>query len=221
MTVNVSARPAAASARRAPLAWAAACAAGAGAVLLAAGRDWARVRYGAGSPLGEVTLTGADLVPYLGPAALAALAAVVAVLAARGVWRRLIGVAVAGCGAAAAIGALTGAGGGTVLKAAAERSALSAAGPATHEVAAAWPAATVAGGVVLLAGGVVAALFASRWPGMSERYERRGPGAPPSGRGPERRPTGPAAPAGGERELWDALDRGDDPTADPRGQDSP
>ncbi|GGM63697.1 hypothetical protein GCM10010106_07080 [Thermopolyspora flexuosa] len=201
--------------RRELAAWAVACALGAGLVLLAAGREWAVVRYGdsGGAALGEVALTGGELVAYAGPAALAALAAVVAVLAARGVWRRLIGAVVALCGAAPAIGVAAGLRQDAVLEAAARHSALSAAATATWETAAAWPAATVAGGIVLVAGGIVAVARAARWPGMSQRYER---------------PDGTAARTGGadrarergrdrERELWDAIDSGADPTADSGG----
>jgi len=201
--------------RRTPAIWALACAAGAGLVLLAAGREWAVVRYGAaGSALGEVALTGGELAAFLGPAALAALAAVVAVLAAKGPWRRLIGVVVALCGAAVALGAWTGPRQDTVLAAAAERSALSAAGAATWQATAVWPALAAAGGVVLVAGGAVAVARAGRWPGMSDRYERRGSGR--AGRAaPAARANGPAR----ERELWDAIDQGADPTADGGGAD--
>lgn len=204
------------AARRAPLWWALVCGAGAGLVLLAAGREWAVVRYGTarGPALGEVALTGGELAAHLTPAVLAALAAVVAVLAARGLWRRLIGAVVALCGAAAALGVVAGLREGAVLAAAAQRSVLSAAGDATYRVAAAWPAVALAGGVVLVAGGVAAVLRAGRWPGMSDRYERGGTGprrAPGAGSG--------ARPAGRdrERELWDALDRGADPTVDSGG----
>ncbi|MEV5411781.1 TIGR02234 family membrane protein [Thermopolyspora sp. NPDC052614] len=223
-TSSDSRPPVGGASRRPPLVWALVCAAGAGAVLLAAGREWARVRYGAGggSPLGLVTLTGSDLAAYLGPAALASLAAVVAVLVARGMWRRLIGVVVALGGVAAVLGAFTGVRRDTILAAAAERSALSAAGGAAYEAGAAWPAVTVAGGIILVGAGIVAVARASRWPGMSERYERRGAGSPPPARGPRAAGSAPGSAAGSamgaradrERELWDALDRGDDPTAD-------
>jgi Tryptophan-associated transmembrane protein (Trp_oprn_chp). len=202
--------PRTAASRRTPWIWALACAAGAGLVLLAAGREWAVVRYGAaGAALGEVALTGGELAAVLGPAALAALAAVVAVLAARGPWRRLIGVVVALCGAAVALGVWAGLRQETVLDAAAGRSALSAAGDATWRAAAAWPVLAAAGGLVLVAGGAFAAARAGRWPGMSDRYERRG-----GGRGGRAVPAARTAGPGRERELWDAIDQGDDPTAD-------
>ena len=204
---------------REPAAWAVACALGAGLVLLAAGREWAVVRYGGagGAALGEVALTGGELVAYPSPAAVAALAATVAVLAARGAWRRLIGAVVALCGVAAAAGVAAGLAQGAVLEAAGRRSALSAAASATWEVAAAWPAVTVAGGILLAAGGAVAVARAGRWPGMSQRYER--PAGARAG-GPDRARAATAGRERGrdrERELWDAIDSGADPTADSGG----
>jgi hypothetical protein len=57
-----------------------------------------------------------------------------------------------------------------------------------------WPLLCTVGGVLVAAAGVFTVVRGSRWPGMGSRYERRGT----------------------PREdvpLWDALDRGDDPTA--------
>ncbi|NUP60893.1 MAG: Trp biosynthesis-associated membrane protein, partial [Nonomuraea sp.] len=64
----------------------------------------------------------------------------------------------------------------------------------------AWPVVAGLGAVLLLAGGVFAALRGRGWAGMSARYDRGGAGEAPSRRVHE------------DRELWDALDRGDDPT---------
>jgi hypothetical protein len=62
-----------------------------------------------------------------------------------------------------------------------------------------WRAGCVVAGAVVAAAGVVTALRAGRWPAMGARFEA------------VRRPvtTAPDAPPG---ELWDALDRGTDPT---------
>jgi uncharacterized membrane protein (TIGR02234 family) len=203
--------------RRVPPAWLAASAAGAGAVLLAAGREWATVRFSAAVPSGGhgpagTALTGGDLVPFLGPAALAALAAVVAVLATRGRARRVVGGVLAILGAAIAAAPLPSVTGDRVVRLALERNPFAGVldGPvAQSEVVWAWPALTVLGGVVLLAGGVVAALRGGRWTGMSSRYDRQG--STTGGSEARGAPPGPAS----DRELWDALDRGTDPTTDP------
>ena len=54
-----------------------------------------------------------------------------------------------------------------------------------------------AGGLVLAAGGVVALVAGSGWPGLAARYERD-PAAPTAATGPT--------------SAWDAIERGDDPT---------
>lgn len=62
-----------------------------------------------------------------------------------------------------------------------------------------WPYVATAGAVLMTAAGVLAVLRGGRWGGMSGRYDRPGSSA--------------ARPAD-DRSLWDALDRGDDPTSD-------
>ncbi|GLW12227.1 hypothetical protein Misp01_73550 [Microtetraspora sp. NBRC 13810] len=190
--------------------WILACAVGAGLTLLAAGRDWARVTFtGAGAGHGAaaaVPVTGSELSAALTPLALAAAAAALAVLAARGPWRRLVAAVLALCGSGVAAGALSGTAGQAVADAAREHSALAATGQPVVATLWFWPAAAAAGGLILLAAGVTAAVRAGSWGGMSDRYER--PGA--TGRRADDVP----APALGDRALWDAIDRGADPTAD-------
>jgi uncharacterized membrane protein (TIGR02234 family) len=162
-------------------------------VLLAAGQDWVRVaQAGAKAP------TGGELGPVLTPVALAGLAGVVAVLATKGAGRRLVGGLLALCGAGAAAGTWTALDGATVTDRLAERNAVHGAANLAWEIVALWPVVAGAGAVLMIAGGVLAILRGGRWAGMSARYER---GAP--------------APVHDDKALWDALDRGDDPT-DPR-----
>jgi uncharacterized membrane protein (TIGR02234 family) len=206
------ARPGGRAGRRAPFVWTAVCAAGAALVLLASGRDWARVAYRGrtgGAGLGEVALTGGQLVGHLSASALAALAAVAAVLAARGGWRRLIGAVVSLCGAAVVLGTWSGLRTGDVVAAAAAQGAVSVTGAATTSVGLFWPVVAVLGGCVLAVGGAVAVARAGRWPGMSDRYDRPGSRSADAGR-----TSAEAGRARGERALWDAIDRGADPTAD-------
>ncbi|MFC4059934.1 Trp biosynthesis-associated membrane protein [Planomonospora corallina] len=193
------------SARRELWTWAALCAAGAGLVLLAAGRGWAEPGSGAtwADDAGPSVLTGSAIVPFLGPVALAALAAVVAVLATGGAVRRAVGVVIALCGLGVLAGVWYGVGRGVPAAVMPDRAAGEAAGGylGIHWV---WPAVAAAGGLLLLAAGAVAAARGPRWPGMSRRYDRRGHGG-----------DGPAGGPVTERVLWDAIDRGADPTADP------
>ena len=80
-------------------------AAGAGLALLALRQGWAQVRTHAPSPLPDsvTTETGQALVPAAGALALAALAGLAAVLATRGVLRRIAGVVLAGFGVGIAV----------------------------------------------------------------------------------------------------------------------
>jgi uncharacterized membrane protein (TIGR02234 family) len=75
--------------------------AGAGLVFLAVRQGWAHVRTAAPRPLpgSDVPVTGQDLVPAAGALAVAALASLAAVLATRGLARRLVGLLLAGFGA--------------------------------------------------------------------------------------------------------------------------
>ncbi|WP_433496914.1 Trp biosynthesis-associated membrane protein [Sphaerimonospora sp. CA-214678] len=199
------------TARRSLVIWLAACAAGAGLVLLAAGRTWATAVFGPEQGrigAGRVDLTGGDLVAWLTPAALAALAALAAVLAARGVARRVIGVVIALFGAAIVAGAWDGTRTPTIVAAARENittAVVSSSGFATT-VSQVWPWAAAAGGLILVAGGVTAVIRAGHWPGMSGKYDRPGGG--------NRTPGGPdGGGRTGERAMWDALDEGVDPTS--------
>ncbi|MFF3664817.1 Trp biosynthesis-associated membrane protein [Microtetraspora malaysiensis] len=184
-------------ARRSLMAWLVCCAAGAGLALFAAGKEWAAVGYG-GAP---VPVNGGDAVTGLTPLVLAALAAVLAVFATRGVWRRLVGVVLTCCGAAVAALAWPSRLPERAVEVAETTRSLS--GQAARVTVTAWPWAAVAGGALLAACGVAAVLLAGAWPGMSGKYERR------SGDGGKttRRVTG-------DRALWDAIDEGTDPTVD-------
>jgi uncharacterized membrane protein (TIGR02234 family) len=58
-----------------------------------------------------------------------------------------------------------------------------------------WPVAAAAGGLTVAAAGAFAVARGDRWPAMGARYERTRPDQ------------------GRETDLWRALDRGEDPTA--------
>ncbi|WP_187280512.1 Trp biosynthesis-associated membrane protein [Microbispora sp. CSR-4] len=213
MTAPAPARDQARTARRSLLVWLAACAAGGGLALLAAGRVWVALGTVKGTAEGPAgagsgSLTGNDLVAWLTPAALAALAAVLAVLATRGAARRVTSVVVALLGVAVAAGAWDGTREATILSVAARHmtTAVTSSGHISVESRAwVWPLLTVVGGLVLAGAGVAAAILSARWPGMSSRYER---GAGHTGTG-----GGTARVKDADRAMWDAIDEGEDPTA--------
>jgi uncharacterized membrane protein (TIGR02234 family) len=165
-------------------------------VLAAAGQAWVGGVRGAGTT-GAVAPTGGDLSPVLTPLALAGLAGVVAVLAAKGIGRRLIGALLALCGAGAGLGTWFAAGGDTVPAWLREHNVMHGTGPIAWHTVAAWPVVAGLGAVLMAAGGVVAVVRGGRWAGMSDRYARKPAGSPE---------------VTDDRALWDALDRGDDPT---------
>ncbi|MEV3979991.1 TIGR02234 family membrane protein [Nonomuraea sp. NPDC049758] len=199
--------------RRELWAWLALTVLGSCLVLLAAGQVWVRV-LGA-QAADAVAPTGGDLSPVLSPLALAGLAGVVAVLATKGAGRRVVGALVALCGAGAAAGTWAGLASATVTGWLREHNAVRAVAGLPWEPVPGWPVVAGLGALLLLAGGVLAAVRGGRWAGMSSRYdraadatdERAGDGAgvvaATARRGHE------------DRELWDALDRGDDPTESP------
>ncbi|MFI6630340.1 Trp biosynthesis-associated membrane protein [Nonomuraea fuscirosea] len=177
--------------------WVVATALGCLLVLVAAGQTWARV-LGNGDTAAP---TGGDLSPVLTPAALAGLAGVVAVLAAKGLGRRVVGVLLALCGVAAAAGTWTALDDAGVTGWLRERNVLHGVTDLPWEPVAWWPVVSGAGAVLMIAGGAVAVVRASAWSGMSARYDRE-----------RRPPAGAEAQVADDRALWDALDRGDDPT---------
>lgn len=175
---------------------------GAGGALLIATRHWQDVTVSRQRPFGDVVTGLAGRTIDAAPTALGlvALAGVVAVLATKGVWRRQVGVIVALAGAALAwrsvegFGALSARGAAALLPA-----ARGDAGTVTRvAVTTAWPVLSAVCGVLVVVAGVLVAWRGHRWAAMSARYE-----APAS---PEEQS------ARANASLWQALERGDDPT---------
>ncbi|MFF0230860.1 Trp biosynthesis-associated membrane protein [Micromonospora sp. NPDC005254] len=172
------------------------CLAGAGLALWAATRGWSVELTARPAPLPPVreARSGAALLPWLPALALVTLAGGGAVLATRGWVRRLLGVLLGVLGLAVA------AGGGYGLVA-----------DLDGVVSRQWPALCLLGGLLAAVGGGWTALRGDVWPAMGARYER------PTWTVTESAPTTVAPPGrmAGRRttEAWDALDRGEDPTA--------
>ncbi|MEV0149611.1 MULTISPECIES: Trp biosynthesis-associated membrane protein [unclassified Nonomuraea] len=184
--------------------WVALTAAGCALVLFAATRAWVTVRAGhttgvpGGAGADPLAPSGGDLAPVLTPLALAGLAGVVAALASKGLTRRVVGALLTLCGLGAGLATWLAVAGDAPQAWLREHDALRGLGSFTWDVVAAWPALSGIGSALMVAGGVLAAVRGPRWAGMSDRYER----TPAAGR-PR---------VSDDRALWDALDRGDDPT---------
>ncbi|MET8307724.1 MULTISPECIES: Trp biosynthesis-associated membrane protein [unclassified Micromonospora] len=172
------------------------CLAGAGLALWAATRSWSIELTVRPAPLPPVrdARSGAALLPWLPALALVTLAGGGAVLATRGRLRRLLGVLLGVLGLAVA----TGGGYGLVAD-------------LDGVVSRQWPALCLVGGLLAAAGGGWTALRGGGWPAMGARYERPTRTITESAQPAD----GPAGPMAGRRttEAWDALDRGEDPTA--------
>jgi uncharacterized membrane protein (TIGR02234 family) len=169
------------------------CAAGAGLAVYGVTRTWSEIvtaRPGMSS-LRDIR-TGADLEPWVIGLALVALAGAGALLATRGLARRLLGGLLAVVGLGVAAGAIAGRAGLDVGSAGAG--------------AVLGPVACVLGGLLVVLGGLSALRSGHEWPAMGARYERRGVA--------ESRATDAEVDQRVDtRAAWDALDRGDDPTA--------
>jgi uncharacterized membrane protein (TIGR02234 family) len=185
---------------------------GGAAALLISTRPWQTVWTPRPRPFADdvLQLTGRSLDPASTALALVALAGVVAVLATRGVPRRLVGVALALAGGALIWRAVLG--GSAVGQARARNLVASlhsglgvdAAAVSRVTVHPVWPALSAVAGVLVLAAGALIAVRGHRWRAMSAKYEAPAGGA--TGGDPERDR------ARRDASLWAALDRGDDPT---------
>ena len=201
-------------------------AAGAVLVLLSVRQGWAQVATAATGPLpgAVVPVSGQDLVPVAGALAVASLAGLAAVIATRGLARRLVGVFLAASGAltvllvsapvstadvlaAARATPLSQAGsataGGGAAAGAGGVSGPAGVGAAAHVVLVSfpWRPLAAAGALAVLVAGIVVAWRGPRWPAMSARYSRASEGDP--------------QPVADTATLWESLSRGVDPTEPP------
>jgi hypothetical protein len=165
----------------------AACVLGAAIALLTAGRTWRVVAARGVVPLPNDDLTGSELLPWLPAVALVGLAGAGALLATRGVVRAVIGgllvVSAVPMVAAGAYGAATATGGRLV-----------------------YPVLVGVGGLLVGYAGVRGLRRGASWPALGSRYER--PSATEPVEYVER-----SGPSRSDVAMWDALDRGEDPTA--------
>lgn len=142
--------------------------------------------------------------------ALVALAGVIAVIATRGLWRRLIGAVIALAGvllvwrSISALAAVSAARARTLVED--RHSGVEVGSTVPHvSVTSAWGALSAACGVLVIVAGLLVTVRGHRWGAMSSKYE-----APPA-----RTMTAEDAAqarARADASMWSALDRGDDPT---------
>jgi hypothetical protein len=188
----------------------AACLGGAALTLYGATRVWSvQVTERPGLTALRASTTGAARAPWLIGLALVALAGAGALLATRGLTRRLLGVLLSVTGLGVLLAAIT-------VRAGLDPGA-------AGSGATVWPIACGIGGVLISGAGLAAAIHGHTMPTMSARYERTtalSPSAPPAAASAPGAPPGlspspdqqRATTAADNRAAWDALDRGDDPT---------
>jgi uncharacterized membrane protein (TIGR02234 family) len=207
---------------------------GAGLVLLAVRQRWAQAVFTPPKPLTPqvVNVSGSDLVPLAGALALAALAGLAAVIATRGVPRRVAGALLALFGAGAGAAVMASVTAATVVSVAASKvaspesaalsgsagsttsgttggGALVVSGTAGHAVMTGtpWHVAVLIGALLIFIAGLATALRGPDWPVMSARYDA------PGTRGTD----GAPGPVAGSRArdaatMWESLNVGEDPT---------
>jgi uncharacterized membrane protein (TIGR02234 family) len=171
--------------------------------VLGATQTWVRLLAEGALSVDEVAVTGAAVAPLTTAAGLVALAAVVAVLAVRSWLRSMVALVVLVLAGLALVQVVTA--GSDLVGTARDWWRVEVAGLADSAIAETtpWWVVCAAGLLLVMAGAVVVLVAGRRWSGLSSRYER--PGSRASA------PTSPA-PAS-EADVWQALDRGEDPTA--------
>jgi uncharacterized membrane protein (TIGR02234 family) len=218
---------------------------GAGLILLAMRAQWAQAVFTPQKPLTAevVNVSGTDLVPLAEALALATLAGLIAVIATRGVARRIVGALLALFGAGAGAAVLTAVTAKTVVSVAAgkvaspESAALSGtaagsttsgssgsgsvvvSGSAGHAIinGTPWQAAVIIGALLIFAAGLATALRGQDWPAMSARYDAPGArGAAGADRTAQPGAAGERGTAGKSdaASMWESLNGGEDPTED-------
>lgn len=171
---------------------------GGGLCLWGASMSWVSVTPSDSITFGEraTSSSGRELWPALTAVAWTSLAAILVIVALRGWARRLVGIVLGGCGVVVVSDCVT-----------ALRDM-----PVPHEVCVgvcevlardvhtrdAAVLVTLAGGVALVAAGLLTSVRGGRWEGMGASYDA---------------PGGDPEPPVTDKGVWDALDRGDDPTA--------
>lgn len=162
-------------------------AAAAGLTLYAAAQTWQVTEGYRPVPLPPLGIeeSGNQLLPVLPAFGWVALAAVGALLATKGMARLIVAIILLVTGLGIFTAAFT--------------------GFTRYDDAAPWPVLAMLAGLVVAGVGMTALRHSSRWPAMGARYERSTRSAAPQA-------TDAGAGSDDATRLWDAIDRGDDPT---------
>ncbi|MFL6090799.1 MAG: Trp biosynthesis-associated membrane protein [Aeromicrobium sp.] len=171
----------------------------AGAVaLFAVTRAWASATVRTpGVPVDTVSVSGVDAAPILAGLAVVVVAGSLAVVAAGGWFRQLVGLVIAAVAGFAALRALTLNVGGPPLGRALKESPAYIGGVEPHVAGAPWPWVAALAFAVACGLAVVVALRGRQWARMSARYERDADAE---------------AGESDDVDFWRAQDRGQDPT---------
>jgi uncharacterized membrane protein (TIGR02234 family) len=179
---------------------------GAGVALLVSSRTWQSAHF-LRSGLGDIDagLTGRNIDSSPTALALAALAGIVALIATRGLARRVVGGLVAVVGVALVWRSLRSAGAVSASRARSivedHHQGIALPSAAQHvAVHAAWPVLSAIAGALVMVAGVLVAVRGHRWQSMAARYS-----APSDVDDADARKRADLA-------LWNAIERGDDPT---------
>lgn len=175
------------------------------AVTVAVSRPWISATANVdGLPTLTATVSGADVAPVAGALGVVLLAAFGAVVATRGRVRRALGVLIVAAGATVLVAAVAPGGSSDLVQSGLSAKGWSGGAYATDTVLWRWVAEAGAGTCILA--GAMVVRFGHRWATMGSRYDA---------------PAAPGVPADAahgdlsEAELWQAIDRGHDPTQTP------
>ena len=171
---------------------------GAVALLLSATRPWveAAANGTVGLPAVDVSITGGEALPVLTGAGLLLLAGIAGVLATGGVLRVIVGVVLLVTSAVALEAAISFGRRGSTAAEETARAILQTSGTGTG-----WWLLAAGGAAAGVLAGTLTVALGKRWPTLGSRYQRR-----------DARASGAATtPA----QMWDAMDRGEDPTIGP------
>lgn len=188
--------------------------------LLAAGQPWAHAVVSEPPlPSQVVDLSGRAVAPLTAALGIAALAAAVAVLASRGRWRIVVGIVIALAGAAI-VGTSASLSAGHIQTGSALRDRAPAASHRDAAVAVElrpWRHVAAGGGVMLVGAGLLTIARGRVLATMGRRYDApttTTPAAPSEAAPlPESHPAAQAPAARAEADLWEQIERGEDPTA--------
>lgn len=200
---------------------------GAGLVVLAGGRAWVTQAVTGVPGVTRVTTSGNQAVPAVTALALVAAAGAVAVALVGPIARRVVAVLLmlTGLGVAGLVVTVLRDPAGAVLPAVQNATGRVGSVPGGAAQLTAWPGLAVAGGLLIALAGGVAVFVVGRWQGSGRRFEVSGTGGSRPGIGAGADPDaagvpgalGPSAARQARRErdldAWDALSRGEDPTA--------